>query len=239
LVRDPANDRDDIPPAALADRARQLAMSDDLKREVIQAYYASTSFMDAQVGRLIDALDRLKLADRTIIVFVSDHGYHLGRHGLWQKSDLFEDGCRVPLIVVDPRKKATGGQGTDAVTELVDLYPTLSELCGLPAVQHTVGRSLAANLDDVSKPGKDAAYTVSHARGRLGSDRAGGRPLGYTIRTDRYRYTEWGDEAQLGVELYDHRDDPHEYTNLAESAEHAAARERLKGLLAERKKSAE
>ncbi|MCZ6793113.1 MAG: sulfatase [Planctomycetota bacterium] len=236
LAEDPPDDRDDIPRAALADRPHQLAMSDDRQREVIQAYYASITFMDAQVGRLLDALERLKLEKSTIIVFVSDHGYHLGRHGLWQKGDLFEGSCRAPLIIADPRKAATAGRRTRGITEFVDIYPTLVELCGLPAPGHLAGRSLAPLLDDPSRAGKPAAFTVTHSRVRLSSDRPRKRFLGYTVRTDRYRYTEWGDRAEFGVELYDHAKDPHEHVNLARQAEHRPTLARLAKVLAERKR---
>ncbi len=232
-MSDPPRDRDDIPPAALADRPYQLAMSDARKREVIQAYYASITFMDAQVGRLLDALDRLELADTTIIVFVSDHGYHMGRHGLWQKSDLFEGSTRAPLIIADPRFSRTGGRVARGLTEFVDIYPTLAELCDLPPPDHLVGKSLKPLLEDPSRSGKTTALTVSHSRGRW-KGRPPGAFLGYTIRTDHWRYTEWAG-GKHGVELYDHRTDPHEYTNLAGDPDSARALVRLKRLLSDAK----
>ena len=236
VVKDPAGDRDDIPPAALPDRPYQLDMTDATKREVIQAYYASTSFMDAQVGRLLDALDRLGLTEKTVIVFVSDHGYHLGRHGLWQKGDLFEGSARVPLLIVDPRMTKTAGRATNAVTELVDLYPTLADLCGLPAPEHLIGRSLKTVLADPTRAGKTYALTVSRSRGRW-EGRPKGQIFGYTIRTDHWRYTEW-DGGTYGVELYDHRTDPHEYTNLAAKSGQAGTVARLRRLLVEAKSRA-
>ena len=123
------------------------------RREIIQAYYASVSFMDAQVGRLLDALERLDLADNTIVVFVSDHGYHLGHHGLWQKGDLFEGSVRTPLIIAAP-EELQKGSGTEALVELVDLYPTLVDLAGLPAPEHLKGSSLRPILEDTGHLGQ-------------------------------------------------------------------------------------
>jgi len=213
-------DRDDMPAPALRDRKGQRELTVEKRREIIQAYYASISHMDAQVGVLLDALDRLKLAENTVVVFVSDHGYHLGHKGLWQKGDLFEGSARVPLIVAAPGMKSAG-RGTSAVTELVDLYPTLAELCGLPA-PGTPGTSLRPVLDDPSLPGKESAYTVTSVRGGLGR----------TVRTARHRYTEWGDGGKDGVELYDYEKDPDEVTNLAKDAAHAKTLEAMKALLA-------
>ncbi len=244
VVKDPPNDRDDIPKAALPDRPNQLGLSDAKKREIIQAYHASTSFMDAQVGRLLDALDELKLTGTTLVVFVSDHGYHLGRHGLWQKSDLFEASCRVPLVIADPRMVTTvsenRGMSSQKLVELVDLYPTLTDLCGLPKPAHVQGRSLAPLFQRGKQLAPlDEAYTVTQIRMRVWEGRTPNpRPLGYTIRTDQYRYTEWGDKGQFGVELYDHQADPHEYTNLAKVEAHAAIVSRLKHRLTERKTAA-
>ncbi len=220
LPQEPADDRADIPPVALADRPDQLEMSDETKKKAIQAYYASITFMDAQLGRVLDALDRLGLRDQTIVVFVSDHGYHLGHHGLWQKQDLFEGSARVPLIVVDPRIK-TAGRSTAAITELVDLYPTLADLCGLPRPGHLMGQSLRPVLKDPTEPGKEAAYTVANAGGRRPKEASKERILGYTIRTERYRYTQWGEDGRYGVELYDYENDPGEFINLATHPDHA------------------
>src|SRR5205807_9019672 len=129
----PAGHRQDGPEAAFRSaKPEQDKMTDDLRRQALQAYYASVSFMDAQVGRLLDALDRLKVADRTLVVFISDHGYHLGEHGLWQKMSLFENSSRVPLIIHDPRRPGDGRYCARTV-ELVDLHATLADLCGLEA----------------------------------------------------------------------------------------------------------
>ena len=207
-------DRDDIPSVGLHDRPLQRELTLAKRKEIIQAYYASISLMDACVGRLLDALDELKLADNTIVVFFSDHGYHLGHHGLWQKSDLFEGSVRVPMIIFVPGTKQ-GGKKSSSLVELTDLYPTLADLCGLAKPGHLKGKSIVPLLDDPSKTVRDAAFTVTRARGKMPRGLKGPKPLGRTIRTDRYRYTEWGKDGEFGVELYDYQSDPGEYTNLA------------------------
>lgn len=237
-VLEAPGDRDDIPVAALADRPKQRDLTLAQRREIIQAYYASVSFMDAQVGRLLDALERLDMADNTIVVFVSDHGYHLGQHGLWQKGDLFEGSVRVPLIVSLPNH-AQAGAATDALTELVDLYPTLVELSGLPAPDHLAGQSMAPILDDPAHPGRSAALTVAWSRARWTRPDAFDEPVfGRTIRTPRFRYTEWN-EGEAGVELYDYFEDPQEYANLAPRPEYADTLSRLKQLLDEKRRAAQ
>ena len=234
LPAEPLDDLVDIPPAAWMDRPYQLGMSETTKREVIQAYYASITFMDAQVGRILDAVDRLGLKENTVIVFLSDHGYHMGEHKLWQKTTLFENSARVPLIISAPGYAKTAGQTTQAVAELLDLYPTLAELCGLEAPAHLAGRSLRPQLEDPALPGAAAALTTLVSRDRV-HPKEPLRPQvrGYTIRTERYRYTEWGG-GTYGVELYDHREDPKEFVNLALAPRHQDTVKKLKRLLAER-----
>lgn len=237
-VMEEPGDRDDIPVAALADRPKQRELTVEQRREIIQAYYASISFMDTQVGRLLDALERLDMADNTIVVFVSDHGYHLGHHGLWQKGDLFEGSVRVPLIVATPESRHAGA-ATEALTELVDLYPTLVELSGLPLPEHLAGQSMTPILEDPAHPGRPAALTVAWSRARWVHPEAFDEPvLGHTIRTPRFRYTEWN-QGQYGVELYDYQEDPQEYDNLADNPEHAETMIRLKQLLDEKRRAAQ
>src|SRR5262249_8651562 len=147
-----------IPPAWASFQAVQDRMSDDLRRQAIQAYHGSTSFMDAQVGRVVDALDRLGLAQNTVIVFTSDHGYHLRDHGLWQKQSLFERSTRVPLIISAPGAKANGRVAKGFV-EMVDLYPTLAALCGLTPPEYVDGKSLVPMLGDANATVKTAAFS--------------------------------------------------------------------------------
>lgn len=220
-----ADDWDDIPRPALNDLPEQRKMSDELRRQAIQAYFASITFMDAQLGRVLEALERLSLADKTIVVFVSDQGYHLGEHRLWQKMSLFEGVARAPLIIAAPGKKGNG-QASPALVELVDVYPTLAQLCGLEVPKGIDGRSLVPQLDNPQTPARKAALTeVQRGRGK------GQPPLfGCSIRTPRWRYTEW-DEGRAGVELYDHQSDPQEFHNLARDPAHAATVGELRELL--------
>ena len=210
-------DQADLPAAALGSyKKEQDSLTDDLRRQALQAYYASISFMDAQVGRVIDALDKNGLSDNTIIVFTSDHGYHTGEHGLWQKMSLFEESTRVPLLIVAPGVSKSGTAAAAPVSQ-VDLYPTLAALCGVNAPDSLQGQSLVPLLADAGSPGRGWAISqVVRGRGK-------NQPsfFGYSLRTPRWRYTEW-DEGRQGRELYDHESDPRELVNLAESADHAA-----------------
>ena len=179
----------------------------------IAAYYAAVSYMDAQVGVLLDALDRLAIEDRTIVVFMSDHGYHLGEHGgLWHKLSLFDECVRIPLIVAVPGRKS----GTSLrLVESVDLYPTLADLCGLPSPVELDGTTFKPLLDDPTQPWKQAVFTVvSRPRENVppGDPKFGDmNSLGRTVFDGRWRYTAWPDGSE---ELYDHHDDPLEYQNL-------------------------
>lgn len=185
-------------------------------------YYAATSFADAMVGRVLAEVDRLKLRDNTIIVFWSDHGFHLGEHSLWAKTSNFELDARVPLIIATPEHAA--GQRSDSLTELLDLYPTLVDLCGLPKPDHLEGRSLRPVLEDPAVTVKEAAFTW-HPRPAYPPGGKNPDVMGHSMRTDRYRYTEWrqyGTEKIVARELYDHDNDPHETVNVAGKPEFAA-----------------
>lgn len=225
LFENPANDRADIPKPALFVNPPNYGIGVERQKQAKQAYQAAVTFMDAQVGRVLESLDQLGLADLTIVVFTSDHGYHLGEHGLWQKRSLFEESARVPLLVAMPGKAA--GRGCARIVELVDLYPTLAELCGLQAPEYVDGKSLAGLLDDPEAPGKD--FAVTETRGELGR---GKWVSGRSLRVPRWRYTEWGG-GKAGAELYDHDADPHEFTNLADDPAHAKTRAELRERLAE------
>jgi choline-sulfatase len=183
-------------------------ITDAKARELIRGYYASTSFMDAQVGKVLAELDRLGLRENTIVVLWGDHGWHLGDHGLWNKHTNFEEATRSPLIVSAPGMKA--GR-TNALVEFVDVYPALCELAGLPLPAGLEGRSFAPLLADPARPWKQAAFS-QYPRGKV---------MGYSMRTDRYRYTEWRekDGKVAARELYDHQADPQENANVAERAE--------------------
>lgn len=219
-VGDPAEDLKDIPVAALFTKPANWGVSEIDQRKAIQGYFASISFMDAQVGRVLDALDRLKLTDRTIIVFWSDHGYLLGEHGQWMKQSCFEPATRVPLIVSVPGAKGNG-KSCPRTVELLDLYPTLADAAGLTAPKTAAGANLRPLLDNPQAPWNRPAYTQT-ARGGF---------MGRTVRNERYRYTEW-DGGKAGVELYDHQADPGEITNLATRPDMAGTVAEMKRLLA-------
>lgn len=215
----PVNDREDIPPAAFHSEPVYWNMTERQGRESIRAYYASVSFMDEQVGRLLDAIDRLKLEDDTLIMFLGDHGYLLGEHQTWQKMVLFEESCRVPLLMAGPGVPQRGA-AAHGIVELIDVYPTVAELCGLMPPPAVEGRSLKRMIDDPTAPGKQAAFTQLQRKGVEGR----------TIRTKTWRYTEWNGGAN-GVELYDHLADPREHVNLAKDGKHGDDMHWLKRML--------
>ena len=168
--------------------------------ELFRAYCAATSYMDAQLGRVLDALDRNKLWDKTIVIFVGDHGYHTGERQWWNKNTLFERSCRAPLIIAAPGMKA--GRTTRSFAEFVDLYPTVSDLCGLQMPHAGAGTSLRPILEDPAATLKDAAFTLVSRGPKL---------HGQSVRTDRWRFTLWSDGQ---TELYDHDADPEELHNV-------------------------
>lgn len=209
----PPDDRDDIPIAAFAHNCPlpHYNLPQPILLQATQAYYACVSFVDAQVGRLLDALDELDLADKTIVVFWSDHGYHLGEHnGVWQKRTLFEQCARTPLIIRAPRQRGNG-QACRRIVEFVDVYPTLATLAGIEPPNNLSGRDLSPLLanPDASWNGIAVTQVLRPADNRLDS-----QVMGCSIRTNRWRYTEWNGGA-AGTELYDHHSDPMEFHNLA------------------------
>ena len=195
-----------------------MGVTADQARECKQAYYAAISFVDAQIGRVLEALDRLKLRDHTVVVFWSDHGYHLGEHGLWMKQSCFEESARVPMIIAAPGKAA--GQRCVRTVELVDLYPTLADLAGVTPPKNLEGASLRPLLENPAAEWKRPAFTQVQ-RGTF---------PGHSVRTERWRYTEW-DGGEKGAELYDHQADPQELQNLAADAKSAVAVAEMKALL--------
>lgn len=209
----PPGDREDIPMAAFAHNnpVPHYGLGEPVLLEALRAYHACVSFVDTQVGRLLDALDEFGLAEKTIVVFWSDHGFHLGEHGgIWQKRTLFEEATRAPLLVRVPGM-AGNGRPCRRVVEFVDLYPTLAEAAGLAAPGEFDGRSLVPLLRDplIAWEGGAVSQILRPADERLSAP-----VMGRSLRTERYRYTEWN-EGEAGIELYDHASDPLEFNNLA------------------------
>lgn len=221
LPEEPLDHRKHIPAPALASVTPYplFGVTEDQAREALRAYHATISFVDTQVGRVIAALEKLKLADRTIVVFWSDHGYLVGQHGLWKKQSLFEESARVPMIIFDPRAKGNGKPCLRTV-ELIDLYPTLVDLCGVKPPEGLHGASLKPLLNDPAAMWDRPAFTQVWRAGFPG----------HSVRTERWRYTAW-DGGKRGVELYDHAADPHEWTNLASDPKHADTVKQMQALM--------
>jgi len=227
LPKQSSADWNDKPEAAKWVNPLNYGLDNTKLREALRAYYASISFMDAQVGKLLDALDRLKLTDHTIIVFWSDHGYNVGQHGQWMKLSLFEPSARNPLIIAVPGM--TGGKSSARTVELLDIYPTLAELCGLKTDNKLQGKSLVPLLKKPDAQWNKPAYTqVVRVLNQQQANQK--RIMGRSVRTERWRYTEW-DEGREGVELYDYQTDPGEFTNLAKNDKYKATIETLSALL--------
>ena len=251
----------DCPPIALnssielrarTDMPKDGIISDKDAVKLLHGYYACVSYVDAQIGRLLDELDKKGLTQNTIIVVWGDHGWNLGEHGLWGKTTDFETCARVPLIIAAPQQKGNG-KSANGLVELVDVYPTLCELASLPLPSHLEGTSARDLLNDPSKPWKKAAFTqttcpaVREWAGKpldpktresfatlmdriekniqdfdsddFSIDKYNEYVSGYSMRTDRYRFTYWMDnrhpEKSLAIELYDHQKDPDENVNIA------------------------
>ena len=216
------------PPWAYFTKPANWDMTEQQQREALQAYYASVTFTDANVGRLLDALDRLGLTDNTVIVFWSDHGYSLGEHGQWLKQTVFESAGRIPLIFAGPGIKAKG-KASSRTIEMLDFYPTLVDLCGLSGVPSNLhGKSLRPLLDNPAAPWDRPAISQMRRLATPQLKAASGAAWvdGYSIRTERYRFTEWADGAE-GAELYDYQTDPNELKNLAQDPAHATLRTQL------------
>jgi len=204
--------------------------------EVRHGYYAAVSYTDAQIGKLIDAVNRLGLREETIICLWSDHGFHLGEHTIWCKTSNYEFDARVPLIISAPRKKKR--QVCRRLVELVDMYPTLVELAGLSVPDGLQGVSMVPLLDNPQRKWKRAAFTQFP---RPVYYKKSFDVMGYAIRTEQFHYIEWIDaktKQPTAIELYDHHSDPHELTNLAGRQEQKLTLEKLGKLLADGWKAA-
>ncbi len=211
-------DWDDIPKAGINYKtSKSLNLNPEQEKKAVAAYYASVAFMDAQVGKLLDTLNEEGLADDTIVIFTSDHGFHLGEHDFWMKVGLMDESSRVPLIIKVPGKKPAV---CDSFTELLDLYPTLSELCGLEVPARLQGKSLAKTLDDPSVSVRDTAFCVNDNS--------------FLLRTDQWAYIQHGKDGEHGLQLFDMKKDPKQYTNLAENPEFSEVVNRFQRQLADK-----
>ena len=224
----PENDLDDVPKIIREYKrnSSSYGVTPELHKGLLEAYYASVSYMDAQAGKVLSALDELGLKDNTIVVFCSDHGYLLGHHHKYQKQHLFEESTKVPFILSVPWLKDQHGKTTQKITELIDLYPTLADFAGLKAPESLQGQSMKPLLNNPNSTEwtKDMAFTIS---------RSGGE----SIRTDKWRFTQWG-YGKSGYELYDLSKDPGEFTNQANNPEYKAVLDKLKAQLLDKRKAA-
>jgi iduronate 2-sulfatase len=221
LPQVPEKDLDDIPKAGLAKMTSQKSGIDkwpDNQRRMWAAYYATVTYMDEQLGKVLDELERLKLRSSTAIVFISDHGYHLGEHNFWQKSNLHEEVTRVPVIISAPGLKP--GR-TQSLAELVDIYPTLCSLLRVPIPKSVLGKSLLPTLKEPHVSPRSDALSLNRGS--------------HSLRTDRWAYMKYknGDE-----ELYDMIKDPAQFTNLAKDKEYLSVKTKLLNQLKKRLKSA-
>lgn len=221
----PADDVDDIPLPARNGAVPGYAVTatPDQRRAAIRAYLSSVSFMDAQAGRVLDAVKRLGVQENTIVVFTGDHGWHLGEHDLWHKRSVFEECARVPFLVFAPGMKGNGRR-SPALAEMLDVFPTLCDFCGVPAPAQLEGKSLRPLLENPAATLHEAAFTQA----RRGEN---AEFWGRSVRTTKWRCTEW-DEGRNGIELYDHEADPQEYHNLATDPKHAEVLKKLRAMLA-------
>lgn len=197
-------DWDDIPNAGISKNSQAIGLdTPDKKQQVLSAYYAAVAFMDAQAGRVLAELDALGLRENTIVVFTSDHGYHLGEHDFWQKMSLHEESVRIPLIIAAPGGKAAV---TDSLAQQIDLFPTLAELAGLDVPPHCQGKSLAPALADPRAEVHEVVYTCMEKA--------------HLLTAKRWAYIRYGDGSE---ELYDLAKDPRQFFNLAGDAAYDGA----------------
>ncbi len=241
LHKNPENDWDNKPHAAAWILPPNDGTTEEQQKKAIQAYYACVSFVDAQVGKLLDGLEEFGLLENTIIVFWSDHGYNLGEHGQWQKQTLFEKSSKEPLLISVPG--ITRGSRTEAIVQMVDIYPTLAEIADLKAPNDLVGHSLVPLLKNPDAEWNYPAFTIQartlNPGAREGQSKYSFNPnvgsenptiFGRSVRIKRYRYTEW-DEGRAGSELYDYETDPKEFINLANNPDYKDIVTKLSGIL--------
>ncbi|MCC5938239.1 MAG: sulfatase [Lunatimonas sp.] len=197
------NDWDDIPERGINYvTTKHAKMSEEQEKKAVAAYYASVSYMDAQVGKVLKTLKEEGLEDNTIVIFTSDHGFHLGEHGFWMKVSLREESVRVPLIIKIPGQQP---QVCHSLVELLDLYPTVAELAGLPTPEHVQGKSLVKTLENPEHQVRDMAFSVS-VRGQGHS---------FLLRSEKWAYIQYDEDAGGGMELFDMQHDSKQYNNLA------------------------
>lgn len=214
------NDWDDIPERGINYVTSVNAeMNQEQKQKAIAAYYASVSYMDAQVGKVLKTLKEEGLEDNTIIVFTSDHGFHLGEHEFWMKVSLHEESVKVPMMIKVPGKKPSV---VNSFTELLDLYPTLADLAELNTPKAIQGKSLKALIDNPTKKVRDMAFSVSQ----------GGKS--FLIRTEKWAYIQYNEDASAGMELFDMEKDPKQFNNLAEDPEYAKPLKEMQAKLAKK-----
>ncbi len=212
------DDRADIPKAGLTGTSESRGLDTlDKQQKTLSAYYAAVAYMDAQVGRILAALDAQGLRDNTIVVFTADHGYHLGEHDLWQKMSLHEESMRIPIVIAGPGIQPARSA---ALAEQIDLYPTLADLAGLSLPDHLQGKSLKGVITKPDTSVRETAYGMKSG--------------GHMLRTDRYAYITY---EKSGAELYDMKTDSKQYRNLIDDPAHATALQTMRDLLDEKLKT--
>ncbi len=214
--------------------AKQKPLTSEQVAEIRHGYFANISYLDAQLGKVLDALDRSGVADRTVVVFIADHGYHIGEHTQWGKTSNFEHDARVPFFIGAPGNFAPG-KSTRCFAELIDLFPTLVDLCRLPKPDGLEGVSLVPSLIEPARLVKSAAYT-QHPRPAYYDREPDKQPkaMGVSVRTAKVRYTEWRDWKSgevIGRELYDNAQEPAELRNRVDDPQMAQAQREAESLL--------
>ena len=197
-------DWEDIPPAGINYKtSKNMKMDLVQQRKSVAGYYASVAYLDRQIGKVMAALEQEKLRDRTIVIFTSDHGYHLGEHDFWAKVSLLEESVRVPLVVCVPGKEPAV---CDSFVELIDLFPTVAKLCGLPIPKRLQGQDFGMLLEDPNSAFRQQIFSVNGK--------------GFLIRDQRWAFLQYAEDSSGGMELYDMQSDPHQFTNLAQRPEY-------------------